>query len=123
MKLGNFRSCIGGPVVLVCALTPATSTIATQLKEATVTEIIKQLDLLPTGKAAKPAALNDNVRDGTAVRTGSESRTELTFTDQTLARTRFSVSMKGLAISILPAAQCYCECRKARAVQEFPRQQ
>lgn len=30
--------------------------------------------------------MSDQVRDGTAVRTGVESRAELTFTDQTLAR-------------------------------------
>ncbi len=33
-----------------------------------------------------PPKLSDEVRNGTAVRTGEESRTELTFSDQTLAR-------------------------------------
>jgi hypothetical protein len=40
----------------------------------------------PTGATARPAAVNDEVRDGTAVRTGVDSRSELKFTDQTLAR-------------------------------------
>jgi FecR protein len=80
-----FRFGLIGLIALACAV-PARSTIAAQLKEATVTQIIKEVDLLPTGAAAKRAAVNDNVRDGTAVRTGSESRTELTFTDQTIAR-------------------------------------
>src|SRR5580704_5544263 len=75
------RSGIGGLVALICAVG-----FAAQLREATVTQIVKQVDLLPTGATAKPAVLNDNVRDGTAVRTGADSRTELTFTDQTLAR-------------------------------------
>src|ERR1043166_4985518 len=81
----GFRFCSIGLIALACAIA-ARSTIAAQLKEATVTQIIKEVDLLPTGAAAKRAAVNDNVRDGTAVRTGSESRTELTFTDQTIAR-------------------------------------
>jgi hypothetical protein len=59
---------------------------ATQLKEAQVTQVIKDVKLLPTGAAARPAAVSDEVREGTAVRTGMESRSELKFTDQTLAR-------------------------------------
>ena len=82
---GKFRFGLIGLSALACALA-ARSTVAAQLKEATVTQIIKEVDLLPTGAAAKPATVNDNVRDGTAVRTGTESRTELTFTDQTIAR-------------------------------------
>jgi hypothetical protein len=82
----NSRSWLSGSLALVCAIIPARSTIAAQLKEATVTAIIKEVDLLPTGAAARSAVLNDNVRDGTAVKTGPDSRTELTFTDQTLAR-------------------------------------
>src|ERR1043166_5598936 len=64
----------------------ARSTIAAQLKEATVTQIIREVQLLPTQAAPRPAVVNDSVRDGTAVRTGADSRSELTFTDQTIAR-------------------------------------
>src|SRR6202040_2261410 len=42
--------------------------------------------LLPNAAPARPAVVNDPVRDGTAVRTGVESRTELMFPDATLAR-------------------------------------
>src|SRR5437764_1143320 len=59
---------------------------AAQLKEAQVTQVVKDVKLLPTGAAARPAAVSDEVRDGTAVRTGVDSRSELKFTDQTLAR-------------------------------------
>jgi FecR protein len=59
---------------------------AAQLKEARVTQVVKDVKLLPTGAAARPAAISDEVRDGTAVRTGVDSRSELRFTDQTLAR-------------------------------------
>ncbi|MBV9009645.1 MAG: FecR domain-containing protein, partial [Verrucomicrobia bacterium] len=64
----------------------AGSASAEQLKEARVTQVVKDVKLLPFQAAPKPATVNDQVRDGTAVRTGVESRTELTFTDQTLAR-------------------------------------
>ncbi len=59
---------------------------AAQLKEARVSQVIRDVKLLPTQAAPRPASVSDEVRDGTAVRTGLESRAELTFTDQTLAR-------------------------------------
>jgi len=64
----------------------AVSMPAAQLKEAQVTQVVKDVKLLPTGGAARPAAVSDEVRDGIAVRTGVDSRSELKFTDQTLAR-------------------------------------
>src|SRR6266550_198382 len=59
---------------------------AAQLKEAQVTQVVKDVKLLPTGAAARPASVSDEVREGTAVRTGVDSRSELKFSDQTLAR-------------------------------------
>src|SRR5256885_14975741 len=59
---------------------------AAELKEARVTQIVRDVKLLPSAAAARPALVNDQVRDGTAVRTGIESRSELMFTDATLAR-------------------------------------
>src|SRR5437660_6099759 len=64
----------------------AVSVPAAQLKEAQVTQVVKDVKLLPTGAAARPAAVSDEVREGIAVRTGVDSRSELKFTDQTLAR-------------------------------------
>src|SRR5437764_2322752 len=64
----------------------AVSMPAAQLKEAQVTQVVKDVKLLPTGAAARPAAVSDEVREGIAVRTGVDSRSELKFTDQTLAR-------------------------------------
>jgi FecR protein len=64
----------------------AVSVPAAELKEARVTQVVKDVKLLPTGAAARPAAVSDEVRNGTAVRTGVDSRSELKFTDQTLAR-------------------------------------
>jgi mannose-6-phosphate isomerase-like protein (cupin superfamily) len=42
--------------------------------------------LLASNAAPRTASVNDNVGQGTAVRTGSDSRAELTFTDRTLTR-------------------------------------
>jgi hypothetical protein len=54
--------------------------------EARVTQIIRDVNLLPTGATPRPAIVNDQVRQDTGVRTGEESRTELTFVDLTITR-------------------------------------
>src|SRR5204863_996609 len=56
------------------------------MKEARVTQVIKDVKLLPGQAAPRPATLSDTVRGKTAVRTGVESRAELTFGDLTIAR-------------------------------------
>jgi len=40
----------------------------------------------PSNASPRPAAVNDDVRQGTAVQTGVQSRSELTFKDQTITR-------------------------------------
>ena len=55
-------------------------------KEARVTRIIRDVKVLPSGSAARPAALEERVRENTGVRTGDESRSELTFADLTITR-------------------------------------
>ena len=68
---------------------------ADELKEAKVTQVIQDVRVLPSNASSRPAAVNDNVRQGTAVQTGVQSRSELTFKDQTITRlgekTMFSV--------------------------------
>ena len=59
---------------------------ADELKEAKVTQVVQDVKLLPSDASARPAAVNDNVRQGTAVETGVQSRSELTFKDQTITR-------------------------------------
>jgi hypothetical protein len=59
---------------------------ADELKEAKVTQVIQDVRVLPSNAAARPAAVNDSVRQGTAVQTGVQSRSELTFKDQTITR-------------------------------------
>jgi hypothetical protein len=55
-------------------------------KDARVTQVVRQVNLLPEEAAARPAALNDKVSEGTGVRTGDSSRSELTFGDLTITR-------------------------------------
>ena len=50
-----------------------------------MSQVIKDVKLLPAQAASRPAHVSDDIRNGTAVRTGLDSRAELTFTDQTLA--------------------------------------
>ena len=73
-------------LAFVLSLSLAASSGAEQLKEARVTQVIRDVKLLPGQAEPRPAAVNDAVRPGTAVRTGEESRTELTFADLTIAR-------------------------------------
>lgn len=71
-------------LAIAIGLTPFT--MAAGKNEARVTQAIHNVELLAPDAAPRPDSINDNVRQGTAVRTGSDSRTELTFTDRTLAR-------------------------------------
>ena len=61
-------------------------TTAAPLRQARVSEIIRDVKLLANHAAARPAAVSDSVTADTAVRTGTESRAELIFNDDTLAR-------------------------------------
>ena len=63
-----------------------TEVSAADLKEAQVTQVIQDVRLLPSNASPRPATVNDNVRQGTAVQTGVQSRSELTFKDQTITR-------------------------------------
>src|SRR6266513_6046291 len=93
-------------------LASAVSVAAAQLKEAQVTQVVKDVKLLPTGAAARPAAVSDEVREGIAVRTGVDSRSELKFTDQTLARlganTLFSFSEGTRNLNLQDGAMLLC---------------
>ncbi len=59
---------------------------ADELKEAKVTQVIHDVRVLPSNASPRPAVVNDDVRHGTAVQTGVQSRSELTFKDQTITR-------------------------------------
>ncbi|MEY2560174.1 MAG: hypothetical protein QOG51_589 [Verrucomicrobiota bacterium] len=55
-------------------------------QDARVTQVIREVNLLPADAAPRRAVLNENVRETTAVKTGGDSRAELTFIDLTITR-------------------------------------
>jgi hypothetical protein len=59
---------------------------ADQLQQAHVSQVIQDVRLLEAHGAPHPAMVNAKVTQGMGVRTGVESRAELTFTDLTLTR-------------------------------------
>ena len=77
---------------------------AHELKEAKVTQVIQDVRVLPTNASPRPAAVNDDVHQGSAVQTGVQSRSELTFQDQTITRlgekTIFSVGQGARTIEL-----------------------
>src|SRR2546421_9171375 len=72
--------------------------------EGRVTTIFHDVQLLPDQAAARSAAINDKVAEGSALRTGSDSRSELTFADLTITRlganTIFSVNKAGRSVRL-----------------------
>jgi len=59
---------------------------AQELKEAKVTQVVQDVKVVPSGAASRPVVVNETVRQGNAVQTGTQSRSELTFRDQTITR-------------------------------------
>src|SRR5215212_10210492 len=56
------------------------------LRKARVTQVVEDVKLLPKEAMARPAVVNDELRQGTGIRTGTDSRSELTFNDLTITR-------------------------------------
>jgi hypothetical protein len=59
---------------------------AAEKKEARVTQVTQDVQLIGTNAAERSAAVNDSISEGTKVRTGANSRVELTFSDKTITR-------------------------------------
>ncbi len=75
---------IASAIALTLAL--AELTLAAEKKNARVTQVIRDVRVLASQAGARPASVNDTVQEGQAVRTGGDSRAELTFTDQSITR-------------------------------------
>src|SRR5437762_5179199 len=90
---------LAGCVTCAALVLSYPTAIAAGSKEAKVTQIIHEVKLVPENAAAREAALNDNVPEDTGVRTGGDSRSELTFPDLTITRlganTIFSFNKSG----------------------------
>src|SRR6266513_4774167 len=76
----------GGAIVLFWLVGAAPFVSAAQLDQAQVSQVIQDVRLLEAHGAPRPAVVNAKVTQGMGVRTGVESRAELTFTDLTLTR-------------------------------------
>ena len=77
---------------------------AADLEEAKVTQVVQDVKVVPAGAAARPAAVNETVRQGNAVQTGVQSRSELTYKDETITRlgekTIYNVGKEGRTIDM-----------------------
>lgn len=60
--------------------------IALDFSQARVTQVVQDVKVVPSGSAARPANVNETVNQGSAVQTGTQSRSELTFQDKTITR-------------------------------------
>jgi hypothetical protein len=83
VSLKILTSVISATVLLTAGLMAASETPE---KDARVTRIIRDVRILPTEADARAAVIDDKVQEGAAVRTGDESRSELTFGDLTITR-------------------------------------
>ena len=94
---------------------------AAEQKQARVTEVVHDVHLLAGQSAARPAAVNDTVHSGIAVRTGTDSRAELTFTDQSLTRlganTVFSFDQGARSLNLSSGAALICVPPDASSVR------
>jgi hypothetical protein len=92
------------PVAFALANWLPNDAAAADLQEAKVTQVVQDVKVLPSGGAARPASVNETVRQGNAVQTGVQSRSELTFKDQTITRlgekTIFNVGGEGRTIDL-----------------------
>src|SRR5438876_7437366 len=77
---------------------------AADLKEAKVTQVVQDVKVVPSGSAARAVTVNETVRQGNAVQTGTQSRSVLTFKDETITRlgekTIFNVGKEGRTIDM-----------------------
>src|SRR5215510_16357224 len=78
--------------------------IAGDFSQGRVTQVVQDVEVVPSGAAARPATVNETVHQGSAVRTGVKSRSELTFQDQSITRlgeqTIFNVGGKARSVEL-----------------------
>src|SRR5207248_5547648 len=84
MKSG--RSALRAILLVLFSSATVLSLTAARGKETRFSQVVRDVNLLAPHAAARPAHLNDNVPEGSAVRTGADSRAELTFADLTITR-------------------------------------
>ena len=86
MKKSFVQTFSGGLIFLLSLVGAAPFVAADQLQQARVSQVIQDVRLMEAHGGPRPAAVNDTVTQQMGVRTGVESRAELTFTDLTITR-------------------------------------
>src|SRR5947207_14018174 len=79
-RVSLFAFVITGALIASFALSQASE------PEGHVTAIFREVQLLPEQADARPAGLNDKFRKSTTLRTGDDSRSQLTFGDIPIKR-------------------------------------
>ena len=74
------------PVALALVSWLPKEVVALDFSQARVTQVIQDVKVLPSGAAPRAATVNETVHQGSAVKTGTQSRSELTFQDQSITR-------------------------------------
>jgi len=74
------------PVALALVSWLPNEVTALDFSQARVTQVVQDVKVVPSGASARTAAMNETVHQGSAVQTGTQSRSELTFEDQTITR-------------------------------------
>ena len=74
------------PVALALMSWLPNEVAALDFSQARVTQVVQDVKVVPSGAAARAATVNETVHKGSAVQTGTQSRSELTFQDQTITR-------------------------------------
>jgi mannose-6-phosphate isomerase-like protein (cupin superfamily) len=79
------RTCV---FLVAASVAPAffASAAGTKRPEAQLTQVVNSVQLLAGHAEPQPAKPNDELREGAEVHTGADSRAEITFRDQTIAR-------------------------------------
>ena len=92
------------PVALALVSWLPHEVIALDFSQARVTQVVQDVKVVPSGSAARPATVNETVHQGSAVQTGTQSRSELTFQDKSITRlgekTIFSVGKGARTIDL-----------------------
>ena len=86
MKIRPRSILLVAPVALASVSWLSHEVMAADFEQAKVTQVVQDVKVVPSGASARPAAVNETVHQGSAVQTGTQSRSELTFKDQTITR-------------------------------------
>jgi hypothetical protein len=74
------------PLAILAIAAAVANSSAAPPDAARITQLANDVKLLPSHTSAKAAAVNESVPEGAVLRTGADSRVELTFADGMLAR-------------------------------------